>query len=234
MEHTLWWFWPASGASDEPSARGPPNQSRRRPGPVVDPRRNCPIQSTSRIAGKDHPRWRRIRRLGARSGRGQYRRRGPNDSARPDQQDEGGREIVMLVWGICNSAAGCLMARRITEKRGTDVATMRYGRLDIDTGKGGVEASILGRVAYAVDLKTGHIRDMRQDANKEISYFAEAPAPRVKEVALRRRHGPPASFQNLIDGPSRATARAGFRDVSLAPHRFVPATMHPVAVGGHT
>ena len=48
----------------------------------------------------------------------------------------------------------CLMARRITEKRGTDVATMRYGRLDIDTGKGGVEASILGRVAYAVDLKT--------------------------------------------------------------------------------
>jgi hypothetical protein len=81
-------------------------------------------------------------------------------------------EIVMLVKDDCKSPTGCLMARRITEKRGSDVATKRYGRPTPDAAKE-VEASVVGRVAYVVDLKTGHIRDMRNDDTKEIS-FVEA------------------------------------------------------------
>lgn len=82
-------------------------------------------------------------------------------------------EIVMLVKDGCKAVVGCLMARRITEQRGADVATKRYGRPGITAGKEGVEASVIGRVAYAVDLKTGRIRDMRKDDTKVIS-FVEA------------------------------------------------------------
>jgi hypothetical protein len=81
-------------------------------------------------------------------------------------------EIVMLVIDGCKSPNGCLLARRIVEKHGSDVATRRYGRPPVDAGKE-VEASVVGRVAYAVDLKTGRIRDMRHDDTKEIS-LAEA------------------------------------------------------------
>jgi len=78
-------------------------------------------------------------------------------------------EIVMLAKVGCKAVVGCLMARRITEKRGDDVATVRYGRSVIEAGEEGVEASVVGRVAYTVDLKTGRIRDMRKDDTKEIS-----------------------------------------------------------------
>jgi hypothetical protein len=81
-------------------------------------------------------------------------------------------EIVMLVKDDCKSPTGCLMARRITEKRGSDVATIRYGRSEAESDMG-VDASVVGRVAYVVDLNTGHIRDMRSDDTKEIS-FVEA------------------------------------------------------------
>jgi hypothetical protein len=82
-------------------------------------------------------------------------------------------EIVMLVKDGCKAVVGCLMARRITEKRGGEVATRRYGRPGVVAGKEGVEASVVGRVAYTVDLKTGQIRDMRKDDTKPIS-FVEA------------------------------------------------------------
>jgi hypothetical protein len=81
-------------------------------------------------------------------------------------------EIVMLVTDDCKSPTGCLLARRIVEKRGSDVATRRYGRPTVGAGKE-VEASVVGRVAYAVDLTTGRIRDMRRDDTKEVS-LAEA------------------------------------------------------------
>lgn len=76
-------------------------------------------------------------------------------------------EILMLVQDGCKSPLGCLMARRIIEKRGSDVATQRYGRRPAGEGKE-VDASVLGRVAYVVNLDTGRIRDMRKDDTREI------------------------------------------------------------------
>jgi hypothetical protein len=77
-------------------------------------------------------------------------------------------EILMLVQDGCRMPAGCLMARKIVEKRGSDVATQRYGRPMAEGGKG-VDASVVGRIAYVVNLETGRIRDMRHDDTKEIS-----------------------------------------------------------------
>ena len=77
-------------------------------------------------------------------------------------------EIIMFVKDECRALAGCLMPRRITEKRGDEVATERYGRPDAGPAKS-VDASAVGRIAYVVDLKTGRIRDMRRDAAGEVS-----------------------------------------------------------------
>jgi hypothetical protein len=77
-------------------------------------------------------------------------------------------EIIMFVKDECRPSSSCVMARRITEKRGDEVATERYGRPDAGPAKS-VNASVVGRIAYVVDLKTGHIRDMRRDATKEVS-----------------------------------------------------------------
>jgi len=82
-------------------------------------------------------------------------------------------EIVILAKDGCKAVVGCLLARRITELRGTEVATKRYGRPGIAPSKEGIDASLVGRVAYTVDLKTGRIRDMRKDDTKAIS-FVEA------------------------------------------------------------
>jgi len=76
-------------------------------------------------------------------------------------------EIVMLVQDGCKSPVGCLLARRIVEKRGSDVATKGYGRRPAGDGKE-VDASVLGRVAYVVNLDTGRIRDLRKDDTREI------------------------------------------------------------------
>jgi hypothetical protein len=81
-------------------------------------------------------------------------------------------EIIMFVEDGCKSPTGCMLARKITEKRGSDVATERYGRRDAAAGRT-VDASAVGRIAYVVDLKSGLIRDMRSDGAKEIS-LAEA------------------------------------------------------------
>lgn len=77
-------------------------------------------------------------------------------------------EIVMLVRDDCQQPAGCLMARRIVEKRGADLATKRYGRPQVEPGKD-ADASMIGRIAYAVDLKTGRIRDLRTDDTKTVT-----------------------------------------------------------------
>jgi hypothetical protein len=77
-------------------------------------------------------------------------------------------EILMLVRDDCSSPTGCLMARRITEKRGQEVATKRYGRPQTDAAKG-VDASVIGRVAYVVDLDTGRIRDLRKNDAQAIT-----------------------------------------------------------------
>ena len=82
-------------------------------------------------------------------------------------------EIVILAADGCKAAVSCLMARRITEKLGNDVATRRYGRAGIEADDRAAAASVVGRVAYTVDLKTGQIRDMRKDDTKTIS-FVEA------------------------------------------------------------
>lgn len=81
-------------------------------------------------------------------------------------------EIVMFVKDECRSSSGCVMARRITEVRGNEVATERYGRPDAGPAKS-VDGSLVGRIAYVVDLYTGQIRDMRRDAARGIS-LAEA------------------------------------------------------------
>ena len=102
-------------------------------------------------------------------------------------------EIVMLAKVGCTAAVGCLMARRITEKRGVDVATTRYGSAGIEAHKEAVEASVVGRIAYTVDLKTGRIRDMRKDDSKTIS-FVEALRRESKKWHYvgfsARSHGP--------------------------------------------
>jgi hypothetical protein len=87
-------------------------------------------------------------------------------------------EIIMFVKDDCRSPTGCVLARRITEKRGSDVATVRYGRRDAEQGQS-VDASAVGRVAYLVDLTSGRIRDMRSAGAKEVSFVE----------ALRRESG---------------------------------------------
>ena len=82
-------------------------------------------------------------------------------------------EIVMLAADGCKAAVSCLMARRITEKLGNDVATRRYGKAGVEADDRAAAASVVGRVAYTVDLRTGQIRDMRKDDTKTIS-FVEA------------------------------------------------------------
>ncbi len=77
-------------------------------------------------------------------------------------------EIVMLAKDDRTSPTDCLLARRIIEKCGTNVATKRYGRPAGDAVQA-VDASVIGRVAYAIDLNAGRIRDMRHDDVKEIS-----------------------------------------------------------------
>lgn len=78
-------------------------------------------------------------------------------------------EIIMFVKDECQAPIGCVMARRITEKHGSEVATEHYGRPDADKGKS-IDATVVGRIAYVVDLTTGRIRDMRHDAAKEVSF----------------------------------------------------------------
>jgi hypothetical protein len=102
-------------------------------------------------------------------------------------------EIVMLVRGDCKTRTGCLMARRITEKRGSDVATKRYGRPQVEADKD-VETSLVGRIAYAVDLKTGRIRDMRHDDTKQIT-FGEALRRESKKWRLEGNHVRPNRYK---------------------------------------
>jgi len=78
-------------------------------------------------------------------------------------------EIVMLAADGCKAAVSCLMARRITEKLGNDVATRRYGKAGVEADDRAAAASVVGRVAYTVDLRTGQIRDMRKDDTKTIT-----------------------------------------------------------------
>jgi len=78
-------------------------------------------------------------------------------------------EIVILAADGCKAAVSCLMARRITERLGNDVATRRYGKAGVDADERAAAASVVGRVAYTVDLRTGRIRDMRKDDTKTIT-----------------------------------------------------------------
>lgn len=94
-------------------------------------------------------------------------------------------EIVMLVRDDCEPAVRCLMARRVTEAGpGGALRTESYGRPQVDAVHG-MDASVLGRVAYAVDLETGRIRDMRHgDAGRETTLAAAL----AREAARRWKY----------------------------------------------
>jgi hypothetical protein len=94
-------------------------------------------------------------------------------------------EIVMLVRNDCHAATGCLLARRVTESGpGGAVRTESFGRPQA-TAAHGMDASVLGRVSYAVDLQTGRIRDLRHgDVGREIALAAAL----AREAARRWKY----------------------------------------------
>jgi hypothetical protein len=94
-------------------------------------------------------------------------------------------EIVMLVRDDCQPTVRCLMARRVTEAGpGGAVRTESYGRPQVAAAHG-MDASVLGRVAYAVDLQTGRIRDLRGgDRGREITLAAAL----ARETARRWKY----------------------------------------------
>jgi hypothetical protein len=88
--------------------------------------------------------------------------------------------ILLLAKKNCEPIENCLLARRVTGRDSLGgLQTERYGSAEpflFDA----IEATLLGAVAYAVDLQTGDIRDMRPDRRSEHLSVAEAVAQEAK------------------------------------------------------
>jgi hypothetical protein len=88
--------------------------------------------------------------------------------------------ILLLAKKNCEPIESCLVARRVIGRDSLGgLQTERYGSAEpflLDT----IKATLLGAVAYAVDLKTGDIRDMRPDRKADHLSVAEAVAQEAK------------------------------------------------------
>ena len=82
--------------------------------------------------------------------------------------------ILLLAKKNCEPIENCLVARRVIGRDSSGhLQTERYGSAEpflLDP----IQATLLGAVAYAVDLQTGGIRDMRPDRRSEHLSVAEA------------------------------------------------------------
>jgi hypothetical protein len=82
--------------------------------------------------------------------------------------------ILLLAKKNCEPIENCLVARRVIGRDSSGrIQTERYGSAEpflLDT----IQATLLGAVAYAVDLQTGVIRDMRPDRKGVYLSVAEA------------------------------------------------------------
>jgi hypothetical protein len=84
--------------------------------------------------------------------------------------------ILLLAKRNCEPVEDCLLARRVVgfEASGS-LQTEPYGSAE-SILLGDVQATLLGSVVYAVDLRTGDIRDLRPDRRAEHLSVAEAVA----------------------------------------------------------
>ena len=82
--------------------------------------------------------------------------------------------ILLLAKKNCEPIENCLVARRVIGRDSSGhLQTERYGSAEpflLDP----IQATLLGAVAYAVDLQTGGIRDMRPDRRSVYLSVAEA------------------------------------------------------------
>jgi hypothetical protein len=82
--------------------------------------------------------------------------------------------ILLLAKKNCEPIENCLVARRVIGRDSSgSIQTERFGSAEpllLDT----IQATLLGAVAYAVDLQTGGIRDMRPDRKSVYLSVAEA------------------------------------------------------------
>ena len=82
--------------------------------------------------------------------------------------------ILLLAKKNCEPIENCLVARRVIGRDSSGrIQTERFGSAEpflLDT----IQATLLGAVAYAVDLQTGGIRDMRPDRKGVYLSVAEA------------------------------------------------------------
>jgi hypothetical protein len=88
--------------------------------------------------------------------------------------------ILLLAKRNCEPIENCLVARRVIGRDSSgSLQTERFGSAEpflLDS----IQATLLGAVAYAVDLQTGDIRDMRPDRRSEHLSVAEAVAQEAK------------------------------------------------------
>jgi hypothetical protein len=88
--------------------------------------------------------------------------------------------ILLLAKKNCEPVENCLVARRVIGRDSSgSLQTERYGFAE-PLLLGSIQATLLGAVAYAVDLQTGDIRDMRPDRRSEHLSVAEAVAQEAK------------------------------------------------------
>jgi hypothetical protein len=88
--------------------------------------------------------------------------------------------ILLLAKKNCEPIESCLVARRVIGRDSSgSVQTERYGSAEpilLDS----IQATLLGAVVYAVDLKTGDIRDLRPDRRSEHLSVEQAVAQEAK------------------------------------------------------
>jgi hypothetical protein len=89
--------------------------------------------------------------------------------------------ILLLLRKNCEPVEDCLVARRVIGRDGSgSLQTEPYGSSAEPLVFGQIEATLLGAVVYAVDLRTGDIRDMRPDRHAEHLSLAEAVAQEAR------------------------------------------------------
>ena len=88
--------------------------------------------------------------------------------------------ILLLAKKNCEPVESCLVARRVIGRDSSgSLQTERYGSAEpflLDS----IQATLLGAVAYAVDLHTGDIRDLRPDRKSDHLSVAEAVAQEAR------------------------------------------------------
>jgi hypothetical protein len=103
------------------------------------------------------------------------------DHPEPAQMTPG--MILLLAKRNCAPDENCLVARRVIGHDSTGgLQTERYGTAE-EFLLESIQATLLGRVVYAVDLETGYIRDMRPGRKHEFLTLEQA----IAEEKLRFR-----------------------------------------------